>query len=38
MPEGPEVWILSKSINTFYLNDNTSSYGKHLLVKDIKEN
>ena len=38
MPEGPEVWILSKAINTFYLNDNTSSYGKHLLVKDIKEN
>ena len=38
MPEGPEVWILSKAINTFYLNDNTLSYGKHLIVKDIKEN
>lgn len=38
MPEGPEVWILSKAINTFYLNDNTVSIGKHLIVKDIKEN
>jgi len=38
MPEGPEVWILSKAINKFYLNDNTLSYGKHLIVKDIKEN
>jgi len=38
MPEGPEIWILSKAINTFYSNDNTLSYGKHLIIKDIKEN
>lgn len=38
MPEGPEIWILSKSINLFYSTDNTLSYGKHLIVKDIKEN
>ena len=38
MPEGPEVWILSKAINSFYSNDKTFSYGKHLIVKDIKEN
>jgi hypothetical protein len=38
MPEGPEVWFLSKVINTFYSNDNTSSIGKHLIIKDIKEN
>lgn len=38
MPEGPEVWILSKAINAFYLNDNTSCIGKHLIIKDIKEN
>jgi len=38
MPEGPEVWILSKAINKFYSNDNTVSFGKHLIVKDIKEN
>ena len=38
MPEGPEIWILSKAINSFYLTDNTLSYGKHLIVKDIKEN
>jgi len=38
MPEGPEIWILSKAINSFYSTDNTLSYGKHLIVKDIKEN
>lgn len=38
MPEGPEVWLLSKAINHFYSNDNTASFGKHLIVKDIKEN
>lgn len=38
MPEGPEIWILSKAINSFYSTDNTISYGKHLIVKDIKEN
>jgi formamidopyrimidine-DNA glycosylase len=38
MPEGPEVWILSKAINALYSNDNTSSYGKHLIIKDLKEN
>lgn len=38
MPEGPEVWILSKAINKFYSNDNTVSYGKHLIIKDINEN
>ena len=38
MPEGPEIWLLSKAINALYSNDNTSSFGKHLLVKDIKEN
>ena len=37
MPEGPEVWMLSKMINGFYLNDNTISIGKHLIIKDIKE-
>ena len=38
MPEGPEVWILSKTINVFYSNDNTLSVGKHLIIKDLKEN
>jgi formamidopyrimidine-DNA glycosylase len=38
MPEGPEVWILSKAINNFYSNVKTSSIGKHLIVKDINEN
>ena len=37
MPEGPEVWMLSKMINGFYSNDNTTSIGKHLIIKDIKE-
>lgn len=38
MPEGPEVWILSKAINNYYSNDNTFSYGKHLIIKDKKQN
>jgi formamidopyrimidine-DNA glycosylase len=37
MPEGPEVWILSKMINEYYLNNNTISIGKHLIIKDIQE-
>ena len=37
MPEGPEVWILSKMINGFYSNDNTISIGKHLIIKDMQE-
>lgn len=37
MPEGPEVWILSKAINTFYSNDNTLSTGKHLTLKHIEQ-
>lgn len=38
MPEGPEVWILSKAINTHFNNNKTSSYGKHLFILDIQEN
>ena len=38
MPEGPEVWILSKMINNFYVNNNTISVGKHLIIQDVKEN
>jgi len=38
MPEGPEVWFLSKTINAFYSNNNTISHGKHLIIKDVKEN
>jgi formamidopyrimidine-DNA glycosylase len=44
MPEGPEVWILSRSINKYYIDDyknngkfKTNSYGKHLIINDIKE-
>lgn len=38
MPEGPEIWILSKAINKFYNFEKTSSYGKHLYVfKTSKE-
>ena len=37
MPEGPEVWMLSKVINKFYNFEKTISYGKHLIIKDIKE-
>ena len=38
MPEGPEVWILSKAINLYYSNENTTSYGKHLFILNEKEN
>ena len=37
MPEGPEVWILSKMINNYYDDDNTTSIGKHLIINDIQE-
>ena len=37
MPEGPEIWILSKAINKYYLKDKTTSIGKHLIIKDINE-
>ena len=35
MPEGPEVLILSKAINRYYMetvNVKTNSYGKHLII------
>jgi formamidopyrimidine-DNA glycosylase len=32
MPEGPEVWILSKAINKYYNYEKTISYGKHLFL------
>lgn len=38
MPEGPEIWILSKAINGFYKKERTISYGKHLFILDKKEN
>jgi formamidopyrimidine-DNA glycosylase len=38
MPEGPEVWILSKAINTFFKEENTLSYGKHLFILNNEEN
>lgn len=38
MPEGPEVWILSKAINNFYKKNKTTSYGKHLFILDKSEN
>jgi len=38
MPEGPEVWILSKAVNEFYKKDRTISYGKHLFILDKSEN
>jgi formamidopyrimidine-DNA glycosylase len=34
MPEGPEIWILSKAINKYYHFQKTTSYGKHLFVLD----
>ncbi len=38
MPEGPEVYILSKAINRFYKNDNFSqAIGKHLQLKEKNE-
>jgi formamidopyrimidine-DNA glycosylase len=38
MPEGPEIWILSKAINEYYSQQKSLSYGKHLFVLDKKEN
>lgn len=38
MPEGPEVWILSKAINDFYKKEETISYGKHLFILEKKSN
>jgi formamidopyrimidine-DNA glycosylase len=44
MQEGPEVWILSRAINRYYIDDyvktgclKTDSHGKYLIIKDIKE-
>lgn len=38
MPEGPEVWILSKAINDYYKKEAAISYGKHLFILEKKEN
>jgi hypothetical protein len=38
MPEGPEVWILSKAANQFHKKDYAVSYGKHLFIIEKKEN
>jgi formamidopyrimidine-DNA glycosylase len=38
MPEGPEVWILSRAINAHFNEEKSLSYGKHLFILDIKEN
>jgi formamidopyrimidine-DNA glycosylase len=38
MPEGPEVWILSKAINVHFKEQKTISYGKHLFILDAKQN
>ena len=38
MPEGPEVWILSKAINKYYSSNKSRSYGKHIFLHDISEN
>lgn len=32
MPEGPEVWILSKAINKYYGYEKTKAYGNDLFV------
>jgi formamidopyrimidine-DNA glycosylase len=32
MPEGPEIWILSETINKFYHYEKTRAYGKHLFI------
>ena len=36
MPEGPEVWILSKAINNYYDKNLTTTLGKHLIIKGDK--
>jgi hypothetical protein len=38
MPEGPEIWILSKAVNEFYKKNRSISYGKHLFILDKSEN
>jgi formamidopyrimidine-DNA glycosylase len=38
MPEGPEVWILSRAINAHFNEQKSLSYGKHLFILDAKEN
>ncbi len=38
MPEGPEIWILSRAINTVFKQEKTLSYGKHLFILDKTEN
>jgi formamidopyrimidine-DNA glycosylase len=38
MPEGPEVWILSKAINMHFNEQKSESRGKHLFILDVKEN
>jgi formamidopyrimidine-DNA glycosylase len=38
MPEGPEVWILSKAVNEYFENENTYAIGKHLILQEEKEN
>ena len=37
MPEGPEVWVLTKAINMNFNKQKSSSYGKHLFILDAKE-
>lgn len=38
MPEGPEVWVLSKAVNIHFNEPKSLSYGKHLFIFDKKEN
>ena len=38
MPEGPEVWILSKAINSHFNEQKSLSRGKHLFIPGKKEN
>lgn len=38
MPEGPEVWILSKAIKCHFNEEKSLSHGKHLFIFDKKEN
>lgn len=39
MPEGPEVWLLSKAINQYFnREEKTISYGKHLFLVEQKNN
>lgn len=34
MPEGPEIWILNKAICRYYGEQISTSYGKHLIIKN----